>query len=289
MADLIFETRQVSPATLDTYRRAYEKILFNANKQGNFNYIHDTHQDEVLDTILGYLNEKNKHTVRQMLSVAYLVKLMHDQPCNKLQNSMNEIQHEYRKNAPAENKRKRDEEYPTQEELETWINALENPVAYVVNSLIYKYGLRNKDINLTLYAEEDADIVPLDNYVQLTRDGKAHMYIENYKTCKTYGPKSIIIDEPKIIDNLRTLINLRKMKYLFPKRQAATQYEKCQKGDKGLDSSLFYKIKKFLYPGLTESDYFKIRIIKSVKGMSELSELSETRGTCIETIVGIYG
>lgn len=284
MADLIFETRDISEVTKKTYRNAYQKLLWWAGRAGDFDYISSTDQRSILSVIKGKTTLDNKHSIRQVCMVVCLIKKMLNQPFELVEEKRNEVARDYRENAPAENKRKRDDVYPTQRELEEWIENLENPISYVMNKMMYKYGLRNRDVNLTLYGLEDTEITPNDNFLQLLPENKVRAHIENYKTSKTYGPKTFVVeDEPKLYDCLNTLITLKKMKFLFPKLQPS------QKGIKGPDNSLFYKIKKFLYPGLTESDYLKIRITTFIEAGKGLVELSKTRGTSVETMIGVYG
>lgn len=284
MTDLIFKTRQVSPRSLQQYTTVYENILIAANEIGNFSFLNDASEERIVEVINSMQSGKNLHRLRMTFNVAAMIRKMLNKPADILSAKCLELHNEYLDRVPIENKRKRNEVYPTKPDFEAWIEAIENPVSYIVNKLMYAYSLRNADLNVHLFGPEENVPLSIGNYLRLLPDKKAFLFISNYKTAKSYGPKEFLIeDEPKLIGCIEFVVILRKMKVLFPISYG------LNKGEKGPDQSLSFKMKKYLYPGLTEGDYLKIRIGNFAgQASEELLEISKRRGTSVDTLLKCY-
>tara|TARA_R110000868_G_scaffold163412_3_gene395627 strand:- start:1164 stop:1994 length:831 start_codon:yes stop_codon:yes gene_type:complete len=144
--------------------------------------------------------------------------------------------------------------------------------AYLLNYLMYIYGLRNLDLNIIICHKKCNDIDPKKNY--LIMSGKKILFIRNvYKTAKKYGPKENILT----FDNTDTKNKIFESISHIPEGPIINQ-----------DNTVGNELRKLLI--LKEADVFKMIINHYYKkeDTEKINELSSSRGTSIETIKNFY-
>ena len=137
---------------------------------------------------------------------------------------------------------------------------------YLVNYLMFTYGLRNRDCNLTIITNDNYKKVDIAKNYLVIRKTDCIMIINDYKTSSTYGVKKITVRSRRVLDCANKLGegNLLVNKFNEPIN----------------DDNLSYYI--HLYENLNESDYYKIHIlhIQSLPNpIKELAKISQTRGS----------
>ena len=147
---------------------------------------------------------------------------------------------------------------------------------YVINYLLYNYGVRNEPLNLFITNDENA-INSTDNFL-LVGDKSVKWIINDYKTKSTYGTKKITIKNP---------IFLRAMK-LMPNNSYLLSYDD---GTHIASSSLDKFIKTRNIRGITQSEVFK-QILHDKRNSKSIEDIKEQysywRGTDIDTINQFY-
>jgi hypothetical protein len=141
-----------------------------------------------------------------------------------------------------------------------------NYKAFIINYLMFHYGVRNLDIDLIIVKGRSR--VPVEgNYIKfISSKGQATYVRRTYKTVKTYGEQTHVITDKKFIASLKAL-------------EAGPLLSGGQiHNDIGRNSIL------------NEGDLFKLLIDDAYKkkDTAEINRLSESRGTAIPTIKSNY-
>jgi len=153
---------------------------------------------------------------------------------------------------------------------------------YIVNSLILKYGFRNKDLNLNLIKNTKKKLV-LDNTQNyaIVKAKEIQFVINDYKTAKSYGVKNIKLERKEnknLYNAIKSYLEGGHI-YLLDKKNM----------ERITTSSLHSQIRK-LTNSYGTSSLFKM-IVKHyrLKGdLDMLKSLSKTRGTSLELISSNY-
>lgn len=145
---------------------------------------------------------------------------------------------------------------------------------FIVNFIIYEFGLRNKDVNLSIVTGEQFDnLKDMDkeqhNFI-IVRPSYIEFYIDDYKTRSAYGVKRFKSTNSK----LHKAVCSYGIGPLLTKKY----------GDIVKEDELSYYIRLYDSNGLklTEGDYYKIRLIElgeSENPYRALGEISVTRGS----------
>ena len=171
------------------------------------------------------------------------------------------------------------ETLPTYEEVNKYINELytnRQYVDYLINYFIWTYGLRNRDVNLSIINLNDFNKNDTSKNWIVIRKVDVILYISNYKTAGAYGLKKIICRSRKVLDacNKLGVGNLITNKFNEPVD----------------DNGISYYIN--LYDNLNESEYYKIKINHlqtQPNPIQQIAKLCETRGSCnISTLNNHY-
>jgi hypothetical protein len=145
---------------------------------------------------------------------------------------------------------------------------------FIVNFIIYEFGLRNKDVNLSIVTGEQFNNLnvkdkELHNFI-IVHSSHIEFYIDDYKTRSSYGVKRFKSNNTKLNNAVCSygVGPLLKKKY----------------GDIVKEDELSYYIKLYDLDGLklTEGDYYKIRLFElgeSENPYRALGEISVTRGS----------
>jgi hypothetical protein len=147
---------------------------------------------------------------------------------------------------------------------------------FIVNFLMINYGVRNKDVNCLIVGSSKEAKDDSINYL-IVKSNEVEWRINEYKTLTSYGAKKIIIKSKPFMEAIRELgMNV----WLLSGSE-----------NKLNESSLGTTIKRLLYNGLTETDYFKIIMIdiNTKPNTTQLLEYySKTRGTSYEKLIEVY-
>ena len=137
---------------------------------------------------------------------------------------------------------------------------------YLVNYLIFTYGLRNRDVNLTIITNNNYKNVDVAKNYLIIRKTDCILIVNEYKTFASYGVKKIVVRSRRVLDSAN---KLREGLLLTNKFNEPVS-----------DDNLSYYIN--LYENLNESDLFKINLlhIQSLPNpIKELAKISKTRGS----------
>ncbi len=254
---------KVSPQTQKTYLQISNTLPFNVLTTQT--------------TIIKKLNDlyKNPNTKALYLNMIILVRRHNGDETDKLikfRNSLRDDIIKIRKEKMSETKK----DLPSYDILVEKLNNLKG-VSYIINYLFIKHGLRNKDVNLMFVSKIPKDKED-ENYLTHSKS-KAQLDINDYKTDKTFGNKSIIITDKRFIQELKDL-KLNDGEYLIRKKN----------GDKLKISSFNERILNMSIDKLGEAKIFKVLIadLLDKKDFKKIEELVSTRGTSISTIMKSY-
>jgi hypothetical protein len=139
---------------------------------------------------------------------------------------------------------------------------------YLINFLIFTYGLRNKDINLTLVKNDDfKKLNVLNSNYLIIKKTECMLYITDYKTASSYGVKKIVVRSRRVLNAVQ---------YIGVGSLITNKFNQSVN-----DTNLNYYIN--LYDKLNESDYYKINInhLQSLpNSIQKIAKLCNTRGSC---------
>ena len=176
-------------------------------------------------------------------------------------------------------------ELPSLDDIDNYTKTLykkEQYVPYIVNFLMLRFGLRNKDLNLVI--TNNQDVIRKGhkshvNYLYVTQ--KYIHYVRNdYKTHSTYGQQKHRIEKSHFTRAVKAVLGDDYEKPLL----------KLPDGDGVSEDSVSKIIQRFTYNNLGEGKYFKIQIqeLKKQGNIRRIRELSKSRGTDLETLFNEY-
>ena len=153
--------------------------------------------------------------------------------------------------------------------------------SYIVNFLLFKYGVRNLDLDLIITRDKsvvskinnkDSQI----NYLYITPSNKYISWIRNkYKTVNSYGRKTISITAKKFINAVNEFLQ--------------NDYFEKPLLDVG-EASVGHTIRTMTYNQIGEGGIYKMLFAhhKSKGDINALKKLSTTRGHDLSTAMGYY-
>ena len=227
--------------------------------------------------IIKKLNElyNNPNTKSLYLNMIILVRRDNDLETDKLIKFRNDLRNEIIK-LRKENLSDSKNELPSYENIIQKLNEL-NGIRYILNYLLITYGLRNKDLNL-LYVNKLPENQKDENYL-LHNNKNIKLIINDYKTDKSFGSKSIEIKDKKFKEELNKM-KIKDNTYILPKKN----------GDKLKLNSFNDKVISLTIDGLGETKIFKILVkhLLDTKNFNKLELLVNSRGTSLSTIMKSY-
>ena len=254
--------KKVSEGTLKTYKNIGDNLPFNILSSQ--------------PTIIKKLKElyENPNTLQLYLNMIILVRRYNEEETDKLIKLRNSLKDEIIKNR-KENLTKLDESLPNADKVFEELDKLSG-LRYIINYLMMHHALRNKDINLK-FVKSVPDSKD-ENY--LVHKGRVHLNINDYKTEKSHGSKSIKISDSRFIKELKSL-DLKDGDYLIAMKN----------GDKIKNVSTFNdKILNLTIDKLGQNKLTKI-VIKDLlnnKSFDKLEQLSNDRGTSLSVLLKSY-
>jgi hypothetical protein len=263
MNEYIEKQDKISDQTKKTYLQTAKTLPFNITTSQS--------------TIIKKLKElyTNPNTLSLYLNMIILIRRHLNLEHEKLIKLRNDLRTEIIK-LRKENMTSTKSELPTYDELIEKLNELVG-IRYILNYLLITYGLRNKDLNL-LYVNKLPEKQEDENYLVQSKNN-IKLVINDYKTDKSFGSKTIEIKDKKFKEELNKL-NLKDNTYILPKRDSS----------KLKINSFNDKVLSLSIDGLGETRIFKILVkyLLDTKNFSKLEELVESRGTSLSTIMKSY-
>tara|TARA_R110000823_G_scaffold37163_3_gene101060 strand:+ start:3268 stop:4167 length:900 start_codon:yes stop_codon:yes gene_type:complete len=257
------KTRGVSSGTIKTYTNIGNNLPFNMLSS----------QPVIIRKLKDLYS--NPNTLQLYLNMIILLRRHNDEETDKLvrmRNGLRDVIIKLRKQKLDT----LDDVLPNRDYLLQQLDKLASR-RYIINYLMVHHALRNKDINLkfvkTLPDEKD------ENYIFVQRKNVT-VYITDYKTEAKYGDKTIKINNPRFISELKGM-NLKDGDYILP----------LKNGKKISSTTTFNdKILKLTIDSLGQGKIAKI-VIKELlnkKAFDKLETLSKDRGTSMEVLLKSY-
>jgi len=271
--------QSIGSSTKRVYASNYRRLMFLTNDEPIINIS----EDRLIKSI--HRKEIPPQSQNALVSVALYIRKSKGLKSDKLINFRDttlfkeKLAYKQEKNAVLEN------ELPNLENIETYTKSLfknEQYVAYVINFLLLRYGLRNKDLNIVITNNQDVTFVgdkSKVNYLYVTK--KYVTYIRNdYKTHSTYGKQKHKIEKAPFTRAVKAILG--------------NDYEKplihLPDGDQVSEDSISKIVQRFTFNNLGEGKYFKIQIqeLKDEGNIRRIKELAKSRGTDLQTVFNEY-
>lgn len=255
--------KKVSEGTIKTYKNIGTNLPFNLLS--------------TQPTIIKKLKDlyDNPNTLQLYLNMIILVRRYNDEETDKLIKFRNSLRDEI-----IESRKKGlddlDDKLPNSQYILNELNNLTG-IRFILNYLMIKHGLRNKDINLKFVKSLPEN--KTENYLMI-KGKNIILNINDYKTEEKYGTKEIKISDDKFINEFKKL-KLNDGDYLLPMKN----------GNKITNTSTFNdKIINLTIDRLGQNKLVKI-IIKDLlnnKSFDKLEQMSNDRGTSLDVLLKSY-
>lgn len=249
--------------TLSNYIGEYDLLKKYLDKN-----IIDSEEDEILEK--AKQASKTLTTLNRLIFLSIMIRRLYSKSIEILTEEQQNITLQIKKETEEKLK---NINLPDYDEVKNYIDNLTDKRKYIVNYLMFYYGLRNEDIHSFITDTKGEDNK---NYL-IVKEKECEFIINKYKTYKTYGKKIIIIQDKKFMEMLK----------LFPLNVWLLT------GTDNSKISIGSCIKNLTYLKLGEINYFKINISNIQKNdnkniLQELEKISKFRGTSIDVIVSNY-
>jgi len=269
----VIKSRSLTDKSKTTYRNNYIRLV---------NVLQESLREADEKDILKAINEIANNSINNKLAyinIPILIKQLYNKPVDVLLSRREELFMQ------RDNKQKEsvDLDLPKYNDVKKYVNDLYdiNKVKYIVNYLIFNYGVRNKDVNVFITAQRKSKDMDTNKNYLLVKNREIEWIRNDYKTITSFGQQSIIIKSKKFIDAVKSL---------------ALESYLLSGNNKGLsDTSLNNTITRMLYKHndkhLTEGQYFKIIVgylQTKPNSYSKIVSLGEIRGTNADTIEKYY-
>jgi hypothetical protein len=256
----------------DTTKREYASKLRQMTNHVQF----DCDEPELVK----YLQAVSNPNTRSNKAFALLrLRKFHNLPVTELEQLREDIKVDIRQHRKEQSKKNNDA-LVTYDEL---LTALDNMHGrdYFMNYMYVKHGLRNRDINVR-YRPSLTKATKNENLVSFSPKQKSNrvtLYITDYKTAGTYGPKTIVIRDNRLFEELKGM-NMKNGDYVF----------KMNNGGKPTINYMNVLASKHSINNYGEGRIAKILVkhLLNNKRFSDLEELSQQRGTSLGTLYSVY-
>ena len=271
------QSRQLSDQTKTTYKNTYKRLTEKIGYDSP-TWLTDMGQETIIKHLTSLYD--NVNTRRNILNLPIVLKQFSNRQIDKLLKERDNLSIKIEKHND-ESKSNKLETLPSFSEITKYINNLYKDGhyrEYIINYLIWKFCLRNKDSDLKIvtpeqYKQENNNI---DNYIVKWKR-HAKIIINSYKTQNRYGTKEFSVINQKFY---KALSEIKTNWLLVSTNGSHLAY-----------SSIGNYIKSVLYKGCGESDYMKINIKNASENKSclhNLQKISANRGTSVDVILSNY-
>jgi hypothetical protein len=199
------QKRQVTESTIKKYIAFYTTLR---NYLGGRDISDESVTEEILITVINAFNISSSGKLNYQ-NIAIMIKNQHNQPTEKLVKYKEQLTE--KKDLDTKHKiQQKLSILPTHNEVRKYIDELYTEgdySKYLVNELIFSFGLRNIDINLiivTLPEYKDIKKNDLEKYERenwlVLKKSSCDLIINRYKTKGSHGTKTIPIKNKKLVD-----------------------------------------------------------------------------------------
>lgn len=199
------QKRQVRESTIKKYIAFYTTLR---NYLGGRDISDESVTEEILITVINAFNISSSGKLNYQ-NIAIMIKNQHNQPTEKLVKYKEQLTE--KKDLDTKHKiQQKLSILPTHNEVRKYIDELYTEgdySKYLVNELIFSFGLRNIDINLiivTLPEYKDIKKNDLEKYERenwlVLKKSSCDLVINRYKTKGSHGTKTIPIKNKKVVD-----------------------------------------------------------------------------------------
>jgi len=230
--------------------------------------------------LLKFLSEiKNPNTRTNKAFALIRLRKFHNLPVVELEKLREDTKAEIRTHRKAKSKAD-NEALVSYDELQTALDTMHGR-NYFMNYMYVNHGLRNRDINVR-YRPNLSKATKNENLITFNpkaKNPKVTLYITDYKTASTYGPKTITIKNQRLVDEL-TSMNMKNGDYVF----------KQANGSKPTINYMNVLSSKHSINNYGEGRIAKILVkhLLDTKRFSDIEELSQQRGTSLSTLYTVY-
>lgn len=272
----VINSKSLTEQSKTTYKRNYNKLTEILQKS-----LKDADQDTIIYAVEELANDSvnNKLTY---INIPIMIKQFYNRPVDILL-SQRELLFSQREKQQKNNVSLKELDLPNYNDVKNYVNGLYgvNNVKYIVNYLIFNYGVRNKDVDVFITTRTKTKDIDTDKNYLLVKNREIEWVRNNFKTSNAYGQQRIIIKAKNFIDAVKSL-------------QLET-YLLTGTNDKLQEQNLGAVISRMLYKHnnkfMTESDMFKMLVQylqTQPNSYSKIISLGEIRGTNATTIEKYY-
>lgn len=266
--------RKPNAQTQANYRNIYKK-LFNIIQKP----INETDQEYIL-IVLDEISNANVSNELTYLNIPILLKQLYNKDYSILDKRRNFLKEVREKDMKVV----KEIDLPAYNNVREYINGLSKSNQYrkyIVNYLIFTYGVRNKDCNVFITTRDTLKSIDTNMNYLLVKKTEIEWIRNDYKTITSHLQQRIVIKAKKFVEAVKSLpINT----WLLSGTDKPIS-----------ESSLTNTIARMLYlhndKNMTESDYFKLNIKhlqSQPNSYTKIMTLGVYRGTNPETIEKYY-
>jgi len=266
----VINTRVLTEQSKTTYRNTYKKLYSVFGKP-----IHITKQDDLLIVIDEISNNKISNKL-SFINIAILI--------NKFYNVPYDILDEFRETLFIErdkqNQLPKQLDLPEFKDVKKYVNELTG-LKYIVNYLIFTYGVRNKDVNVFITNRKNTKNIDNNTNYLLVKNKEIEWIRNDYKTVTSHLQQKIIIRAKKFIEICQSL-------ELETWLLSGTNEPIAPTSLNNIVTRMLYKHND---KHLTEGDYFKLNVkhLQTQKNSyTKIISLGNIRGTDPATIESYY-
>lgn len=266
----VIETRVLTEQSKKNYRNYYRKIKGVLGKD-----IHITEQDELINMIDEISNDKVSNKLA-FVNICMLVNNLYDSPVDLL----NEYRFKLFAQRDKENASKKELDLPQYKDVKKYIDSLTG-VKYIVNYLIFTYGVRNKDVNVFITNRKLAKNIDDDNNYLLIKNKEIEWVRNDYKTVQSYLQQRIVIKAKKFMEIVKSL----------PLETWLLSGTATPISPTSLNNTVSRMLYKYNDKHMSEGEYFKLNVKHlqtQTNSYTKILKLGNIRGTNPDTIEGYY-
>ena len=285
MERILEKKKSLAPNSVKTYTQAYKKLV---DVLGT-DTVSDLDNREIIDELDKL---ENYGTINLLLTIVMMIKFDNDKETDDIKKHRDVIREEMRESRWKKKEEKQDS-LPSINSLTKYLNRLyakNEYQSFIINHLLVNFNVRNLDLDLIVTDDmrtyHSHGKLGDENVLFVGKNNSVYFYRNNYKTSKTYGPKSIRLSSVKLANSIRGYI-----KEQNPVKDDDIYLLSTKNGVRIGRDSLSHYITKFTLDGLTESDIMKIIVtekIKAIEDYPKLEQISSNRGTAVTTIIEEY-
>jgi hypothetical protein len=236
--------------------------------------------DEQILFVLDEISNSNVNNELTYINVVILIRQALNQKCTLL-----EKRRDYLKTLrDKESKKPKEIDLPPYNDVKAYIEELFQKgdyKRYIVNFLIFNYGVRNKDVNVLITTRKDVKNIDTNTNYLLVKQREIEWIRNEYKTVASHLQQRIVIKAKNFITAVKAL-------ELNTWLLSGTATPISETSVTNIITRMLFK-----YNGenLSESDYFKLNIKHlqtQPNSYSKIALLSAYRGTAMETIEKYY-